>query len=94
LLGGGAPLLTALDDTIQSIGDPVARDDACGFARVRGDVAEGAVSEGTLFPPMLAQLIAWVNAGQLRVFLAKRPTSSRRTERATQRLATWLNRRS
>ena len=27
LLGGGAPLLTALDDTIESIGDPIARDD-------------------------------------------------------------------
>jgi type IV pilus assembly protein PilC len=85
-------LLTALDDTIESIGDPVARDDAVRIrTRVReGTSLKGAVSEGTLFPPMLAQLIGvGEDAGQLRVFLMKAADIfEERTERATQRLAT------
>jgi type II secretory pathway component PulF len=92
LLGGGAPLLAALDDTIESIGDPVARDDA---VRIRTRVREGsslraAVSEGTLFPPLLAQLIGvGEDAGQLKIFLMKAADIfEERTERATQRLAT------
>jgi type II secretory pathway component PulF len=92
LLGGGAPLLAALDDTIESIGDPVARDDA---VRIRMRVREGsslqsAVGDSTLFPPMLAQLIGvGEDAGQLRVFLMKAADIfEERTERATQRLAT------
>jgi type II secretory pathway component PulF len=92
LLGGGAPLLSALDDTIESIGDPIARDDA---VRIRTRVREGsslksAVAEGTLFPEMLAQLIGvGEDAGQLKVFLMKAADIfEQRTERATQRLAT------
>jgi type II secretory pathway component PulF len=92
LLGGGAPLLTALDDTIESIGDPIAREDAVRIrTRVReGTSLRGAVSEGTLFPPMLAQLIGvGEDSGQLRVFLMKAADIfEERTERATQRLAT------
>src|SRR4051812_19812874 len=92
LLGGGAPLLTALDDTIESIGDPIARDDAVRIrTRVReGTSLKGAVSEGTLFPPMLAQLIGvGEDAGQLKIFLMKAADIfEQRTERATQRLAT------
>lgn len=94
LLGGGAPLLTALDDTVESIGDPLARDDT---VRIRTSVREGsslraAVAESTLFPPMLAQLIGvGEDAGQLRVFLTKSADIfEERTERATQRLATFL----
>ena len=94
LLGGGAPLLTALDDTVESIGDPLARDDTI---RIRTRVREGsslraAVGESTLFPPMLAQLIGvGEDAGQLRVFLMKSADIfEERTERATQRLATFL----
>jgi general secretion pathway protein F len=94
LLGGGAPLLTALDDTIESIGDPLARDDTI---RIRTMVREGsslraAVAESSLFPPMLAQLIGvGEDAGQLRVFLTKSADIfEERTERATQRLATFL----
>jgi type II secretory pathway component PulF len=93
LLGGGAPLLTALDDTIESIGDPIARDDTI---RIRTRVREGsslraAVGDSTLFPPMLAQLIGvGEDAGQLRVFLMKAADIfEERTERATQRLATF-----
>jgi len=92
LLGGGAPLLNALDDTIESIGDPVARDDA---VRIRTSVREGvslrgAVADSKLFPPLLAQLIGvGEDAGQLQVFLMKAADIfEERTERATQRLAT------
>lgn len=92
LLGGGAPLLTALDDTIESIGDPVARDDV---ARIRGRVREGAslrqaITEGHLFPPLLAQLVSvGEEAGRLREFLLKAADIFEdRTERSTQRLAT------
>jgi type II secretory pathway component PulF len=94
LLGGGAPLLTALDDTIESIGDPLARDDTM---RIRTRVREGsslraAVADSSLFPPMLAQLIGvGEDAGQLRIFLTKSADIfEERTERATQRLATFL----
>jgi type II secretory pathway component PulF len=93
LLGGGAPLLTALDDTIESIGDPIARDDA---VRIRTAVREGsslrnAVGSSALFPAMLAQLIGvGEDAGQLQIFLMKAADIfEERTERATQRLATF-----
>jgi general secretion pathway protein F len=92
LLGGGAPLLTALDDTVESIGDPVARDDVL---RIRTRVREGAslrqaISEGPLFPPLLAQLVSvGEEAGRLREFLLKSADIFEdRTERSTQRLAT------
>ena len=92
LLGGGAPLLTALDDTVESIGDPIARDDV---TRIRGRVREGAslrqaISEGDLFPPLLAQLVSvGEEAGRLREFLLKAADIFEdRTERSTQRLAT------
>ncbi|MEP6619103.1 MAG: type II secretion system F family protein [bacterium] len=91
LLGGGAPLLTALDDTIESIGDPSARDDS---VRIRTRVREGislraAVAESRIFPALLAQLIGiGEDAGELRVFLLKAADIfEERTERATQRLA-------
>jgi type II secretory pathway component PulF len=91
LLGGGAPLLAALDDTIVSIGDPLARDDA---ERIRTRVREGvslraAVAESAVYPPLLAQLIGvGEDAGQLRTFLLKAAEIfEERTERVTQRLA-------
>ena len=91
LLGGGAPLLTALDDTIESIGDPVAHDDA---ERIRTRVREGvslraAVAESPVYPALLGQLIGvGEDAGQLRTFLMKAAEIfEERTERATQRLA-------
>lgn len=94
LLGGGAPLLSALDDTVESIGDPVARDDVTRIrTRVReGSSLRGAVAESGLFPPMLAQLIGvGEDAGQLQIFLMKAADIfEERTERATQRLATLL----
>jgi type II secretory pathway component PulF len=92
LLGGGAPLLTALDDTVESLADPIARDDA---ERIRTRVREGsslraAVSDSPVFPPLLAQLVGvGEDAGRLREFLLKAADIfEERTERATQRLAT------
>lgn len=92
LLGGGAPLLTALDDTIESIGDPIARDDVVRVrTRVReGSSLRGALVDSPLFPAMLAQLVGvGEDAGQLQTFLMKAADIfEERTERATQRLAT------
>jgi type II secretory pathway component PulF len=92
LLGGGAPLLPALDDTVESLADPIARDHA---ERIRTRVREGsslraAVAESSVFPPLLAQLIGvGEDAGRLRDFLLKAADIfEERTERATQRLAT------
>ncbi len=92
LLGGGAPLLTALDDTVDSLSDPIAREDAI---RIRTRVREGsslrdAVAEGTIWPPLLPQLIGvGEDAGELQIFLLKAAEIfEERTERATQRLAT------
>ncbi|MBC8087648.1 MAG: type II secretion system F family protein [Phycisphaerae bacterium] len=92
LLGGGAPLLVALDDTIDSVDDPIARDDV---KQIRARVREGtslrqAVAESPLYPPLLPQLIGvGEDAGQLRAFLHKAAEIfEERTERATQRLAT------
>ena len=92
LLGGGAPLLAALDDTVESIGDPIACDDC---VRVRTRVREGsslraALAESGLFPQLLAQLVGvGEDAGQLQIFLMKAADIfEQRTERATQRLAT------
>jgi general secretion pathway protein F len=91
LLGGGAPLLVALDDTIESLGDPIAQDDV---ARIRTRVREGsslraAVADSEIFPPLLAQLIGvGEEAGQLKEFLSKSAEIfEERTERATQRVA-------
>ena len=92
LLGGGAPLLAALDDTVESLADPIARDDA---ERIRTRVREGsslraAVADSPVFPPLLAQLIGvGEDAGRLREFLLKAADIfEERTERTTQRLAT------
>ncbi len=91
LLAGGAPLLPALDDTMASIGDPIAKDE---IGRVRAMIREGstmraAVAESTLFAPLLAQLIGvGEDAGDLRTFLVKSADIfEERTERATQRVS-------
>lgn len=90
LLGGGAPLLTALDDTIESLGDPLGRDEA---VRIRSRVREGvalhrAIAEGGFFPPILTQLVTvGEEAGQLQTFLDKAADIlEERTERLLQRL--------
>lgn len=94
LLGGGAPLLTALDDTVESLADPLAREEAM---RVRARVREGrslhaALAEGTLFPPLLARLVAvGEESARLREFLEQGAAMCEaRVERSLQRLVTLL----
>jgi type II secretory pathway component PulF len=92
LLGGGAPLVAALDDARASLADPIAGDEV---ARIRTAVREGSSLRGALeaspvFPPLLAQLVGvGEEAGQLRDFLLKAADIfEERSERSTQRLAT------
>lgn len=90
LLGGGAPLLSALDGATESAGDPLAREET---RRIRSRVREGvslqdAIAEGSLFPKLLAQLAAvGVESGRLQEFLLKAAEIfEKRLERTTQRL--------
>lgn len=74
LLAGGAPLLIALDDALQSLADPLAREDVARIrARVRDGVAlNAAIAGGTLFPPLLARLVAvGEEASRLEEFLTR-----------------------
>jgi general secretion pathway protein F len=94
LLGGGAPLFVALGDTAESVADPIARDE---IERIRGRVREGvtlnrAIAEGTLMPPLLAQLVAvGEEAGRLEEFLLKAADIlEERSERLTTRLVALL----
>jgi type II secretory pathway component PulF len=94
LLGGGAPLLVALDDTIESIGDPLARDET---SRIRDRIREGAslsrtLSESALFPALLPQLVTvGEESGRLADFLVKAAEIlEERTERALQRVVAAL----
>jgi len=74
LLGGGAPFITALDDAAKSLGDPAAQQE---ILRVRARVREGsspaaALAEGSLFPPLLARLVAaGEESSQLESFFSK-----------------------
>ncbi len=94
LLGGGAPLLAALEDAQESLGDPLARDEA---ARIRLRVREGAalhqaIAEGGLFPPLLTHVVAvGEEAARLEEFLLKAADIlEERTERVLQRLVALL----
>lgn len=94
LLGGGAPLLTALDEAAGCLTDPLARDEAM---RVRGQVREGvplnrAIAERGFFHPLFPQLVAvGEEAGRLQEFLLKAAEIfEERTERAAQRLVTLI----
>lgn len=74
LLGGGAPFIVALDDAAKSLDDPSAQREVL---RIRARVREGsspsaAVAEGTLFPSVLARLVAaGEESSQLEGFFAK-----------------------
>jgi type II secretory pathway component PulF len=90
LLGGGAPLLGALDDTIECLDDPLARDE---LTRVRAQVREGtplhaAIAQGGLFPPLLPKLVAiGEESGRLPEFLLKAGEMlEERTARAAERM--------
>jgi type II secretory pathway component PulF len=90
LLTGGAPLLMALQDAHDCMTDPVARDET---ERIRSCVREGsalhaAISERSVFPPVLSQLVALgEDAGRLAQFLIKSAElMERKTERTLERL--------
>jgi type II secretory pathway component PulF len=90
LLGGGAPLVSALDDSLECLDDPLARDEV---ARIRARVREGAalrsaLGEGDLFPPVFTQLVAvGEESGRLQDFVLKAADIlEERAERSVQRL--------
>jgi len=94
MLGGGAPLLGALDETVECLPDPIAQEEV---VRIRTRVREGAalnraVGEGSLFHPLLAQMVAvGEESGRLQEFLLKAAEIfEERTERGAQRLVTLL----
>jgi general secretion pathway protein F len=94
LLGGGAPLLAALDEAVECLPDPLAQDE---LARIRSRVREGgslnrAFAESGFFHPLLSQLVAvGEESGRLQEFLLKAAEIfEERTERGAQRLVTLL----
>jgi general secretion pathway protein F len=93
LLGGGAPLLLALEDTVKSLDDVLAREET---TRIRARVREGAslhvaIGEGGLFPPLLPQLVAvGEESGRLQDFLLKAAEIFENgTERSLKRLVAF-----
>ncbi|HEX2780487.1 MAG TPA: type II secretion system F family protein [Gemmatimonadaceae bacterium] len=94
LLEGGAPMLLALDDACDSLVDPLARDEV---ARVRARVREGrslhgALAEGSLFPPVLARLVAvGEESGSVLAFLERgAELCEERADRTLQRVVTFV----
>jgi type II secretory pathway component PulF len=92
LLGGGAPVLSALDHAAASVGDPVTRAEV---ERIRDRVREGrplheAMAEGAFFPPLLEQLVGvGEQASRLEEFFRKSAELfERETQRTMERLAT------
>lgn len=90
LMGGGAPVLHALDAAAESLPDPLARAEA---ERIRARVREGvtvhaSVLEGGFFPPLLEQLVSvGEESGRMQEFLLKAAEIlEQETERALQRL--------
>ncbi|MBI3567533.1 MAG: type II secretion system F family protein [Gemmatimonadetes bacterium] len=90
LLKSGASLISALDDAALSVADPLARE---ALVRVRervraGGTLHGAIAEESVFPPLLASLVATgEEAGRLQDFLGKAAELFEvRTERGAQRL--------
>ena len=90
LMYGGSPLINALDDSAQSVGDPLAREEVL---RVRARVREGvslqaALGEGSLFPGLLRKLVAvGEESGRLQQFLDKAADIfDESTQRSLQRL--------
>ncbi len=90
LLSSGAPLLSALDDTIASIGDALAES---ALIRVRSAVRDGAtltaaITSEPIFPPLLTQLTAvGEESSRLPDFLLKAAQLFEdRSDRTTQRL--------
>ncbi|HEY6158227.1 MAG TPA: type II secretion system F family protein [Gemmatimonadales bacterium] len=94
LVGGGAPLLSALEESKACLSDPLVQDEV---ARVHDQVREGvpvhrAIAAGGFFHPLLAQLVAvGEESGRLQEFFVKAAEIfEERTERGAQRLVTLL----
>lgn len=90
LLAGGSPLLLALGDARDCMTDSVAQGET---DRIRVRVREGsslhqAIGEGSIFPPVLMQLVALgEDSGRLADFLLKAAELlERKTERTLERL--------
>lgn len=92
LLGGGAPLLAALEDAEGSLADPRAREEAEGIRRqVReGSSLNTALDRSGFFPELLGQLVAiGEESGRLEEFLLKAAEIFEdRTDRTLQRMVT------
>ncbi len=90
LLGGGAPVLAALEGAAEAIDDPLTRDSLEGIrARVReGAALHRAMTETGVFPAVLTQLAALgEDTGRLAEFLGKAAQILEdRVERSVQRL--------
>ncbi|MGH8433937.1 MAG: type II secretion system F family protein [Pseudomonas sp.] len=94
LLANGAAVLAALDDAAASMADPVAQREV---TRVRALVREGstlhaALAGGSLFPPLLPQLIAvGEESGKLSLFCDRAAgIFERNAQRALERLVAFL----
>jgi general secretion pathway protein F len=94
LLEGGAPVISGLSDSAQSLGDPVA---AAEVERIREDVRVGtalhrSIAGGDLFPTELARLVAvGEESGRLAEFLGRAADFfERRSVRAMERAVTLL----
>lgn len=94
LLEGGAPVVSGLADTADSLPDPVASEEV---QRIREEVRVGtplhrAIAAGSLFPPELAQLVAvGEESGRLAEFLHRAADFyERRSVRAMERAVTLL----
>jgi len=90
LIGGGAPMLVALDDVLASIADSAAEEE---IRRVRDRIHDGsalypAIAGGALFPPVLGRLIGiGEESGRLSEFLTRgAELCEERAERMLQRL--------
>jgi general secretion pathway protein F len=94
LLGGGAPLLVALEEARGCMPDPLVRNEIDRiWTRVREGVAlHRATAESGFFPVLLSQLLAvGDDAGRVAEFLMKAAAIlEERTERAAQRLVTLI----
>ncbi|MGQ0813164.1 MAG: type II secretion system F family protein [Gemmatimonadota bacterium] len=94
LIANGAAVLNALSDAAASIADPVAEKE---IERVRnavrqGSTLHGALAAGTLFPPLLPQVVAiGEESGKLSLFLHRAAgIFERNTQRTLERLVALL----
>ena len=92
LLAGGAPLLNSLADVRDSVEDPVLRAETDNVRTLvrEGSSLNGAITQGRIFPPLLAQLVLLgEESGRLADFTIKAAEiMERQTQRSLERLVT------